>query len=180
MPALIDNGPAVRVGPAWPVAPPFPARVLNAVSGSPMSAHATAIATERNAELIVVHVLTPTAVRVSRLGPTLIRTRRLDDPFSSPVLLAARRAAWSHGVLAQIVLFDGETVGAILTAAQDMNAGLIVIGRAPPASANPEGADWTTTSAPGGLPGACGPGAFTVCASELSPGGGVSLGAGWC
>jgi nucleotide-binding universal stress UspA family protein len=127
--ALIDNGDIA----AWPVAPPFPQRVLNAVSGSRASAHATAtaaaIASERNAELILVHVLAPAAVRVSRFGPTVIRTRRLDDPFSSPVLLAARRVAWSHGALARIVLFDGETVPAILNAARDMEAGLIVIGQ---------------------------------------------------
>lgn len=79
-------------------------------SGSPASVHATAaaarLAASLEAELIVAHLAPPRALRVDRLTPTIAFTRRLDDPYSSPVLLEARvqrRArpdrpdGWRHG-----------------------------------------------------------------------------------
>jgi nucleotide-binding universal stress UspA family protein len=110
-------------------------RVLNASSGTPASKRSTAvaaaIAAERDAELFVVHVADPDELRVTRLGPTVVRTRRLDDPFANSVLLEARRVAWAHGALARAVLMDGEPATGILAAADDLRVDLIVIGAAP-------------------------------------------------
>ncbi len=88
-------------------------RILNAASETSATERSTAaaatIATERGGELFVVHVTHPAEVRVIRLGPMVIRTRRLDDPYCSPVLLRARRLAWGHGaLLARVVLMDGD------------------------------------------------------------------------
>ncbi len=110
-------------------------RVLNASSGTPASRRSTAvaaaIAAERDGELFVVHVAVPAELRVTRLGPTVVRTRRLDDPFASSVLLEARRVAWAHGALARVVLMDGDPATGILASADDLRVDLIVIGARP-------------------------------------------------
>jgi len=85
------------------------------------------MASELHSELIVVHVAAPAAVRVFRLGPSIARARLLDDPYSSVVLLGARRVAWSNGAPARIVLMDGDTVPAILTAAEEFDVDLLVL-----------------------------------------------------
>lgn len=59
------------------------------------------------------------------------RTRRLDDPYCSPVLLQARRLAWAHGALARVVLMEGDPVAGILAAASELRVDLIVIGGRP-------------------------------------------------
>jgi len=56
-----------------------------------------AIASERGGELFVVHVRAAFELRVVRLGPTTVSARWLDDPYSEPLLLAARRLAWEPG-----------------------------------------------------------------------------------
>jgi nucleotide-binding universal stress UspA family protein len=120
-------------------------RVLNASSGTRASERSTAvaaaIAAERVGELFVVHVAEPIKVRVTRLGPTLVRPRRLDDPFADPVLIRARRVASANGALARLVLMAGDPVEAILVAARDLRVDLIAIGarsvRMPPFMAAP-------------------------------------------
>jgi len=110
-------------------------RILNATSGSAASASATAaaafLASERDAELVVVHVGAPEVMRVSRLGPTIVQNRRVRDPHASPVLSAARQVAWANGAFARVILLSGEPVPAILSLAVELVVDLIVIGARP-------------------------------------------------
>lgn len=110
-------------------------RILNATSGSPASASATAvsaaIASEHGAELIVVHVRAPAVMRVGRLAPTIVHNQRLRDPHASTVLAAARQAAWANGAFARVVLMSGEPAPAILSVAAELAVDLIVIGARP-------------------------------------------------
>ncbi|MEA2196425.1 MAG: Universal stress protein family [Solirubrobacteraceae bacterium] len=110
----------------------FRPRVLNATSGSPASVSATAaaavIASERDAELFVVHVRPPEAMRVGRLAPTIVRGQRLRDPHASVVLSAARQVAWANGAFARVMLMSGEPVPMILSLADELAVELIVIG----------------------------------------------------
>ena len=132
MTGLVVDGSAARKSDLGLRPQPPGARILNPVSGSRASTRATIaaarMASELRAELIVVHVAAPGAVRVCRLGPSIARVRRLDDPYASPVLLEAHRVAWSHGALARIVLMDGAAVSAILTVAEEFEVDAIVIG----------------------------------------------------
>lgn len=111
------------------------ARVLNATSGSAASANATAaaaiIATERDAELIVVHVQAPEVMRVGRLAPTIIHQQRLRDPHANGVLSAARQVAWAHGAFARVILLSGDPGPAIVSLARDLHVELVVIGATP-------------------------------------------------
>ncbi|MDQ6925858.1 MAG: universal stress protein [Candidatus Eremiobacteraeota bacterium] len=110
-------------------------RILNATSGSPASASATAaaalLANERDAELVVVHVGAPEVMRVSRLGPTIVHSQRERDPHASPVLSAARQVAWANGAFARVILISGEPAPAILSLAVELAVDLIVIGARP-------------------------------------------------
>jgi nucleotide-binding universal stress UspA family protein len=110
-------------------------RILNATSGSAASANATAaaavIATERDAELIVLHVSPPEVVRVGRLAPTIVHNQRLQDPHSSVVLAAARQVAWANGAFARIILISGDPASAIVAVASELAVDLIVIGTKP-------------------------------------------------
>lgn len=107
-------------------------RVLNAVSGSAASQRATivaaALASEHAGELVIVHVRPPSEMRVVRLGPAVVRTRWLDDPFGEPVLLQARRLAWTSGVMPRIVLMDGRVTEGVAMAAREWGSSLVVIG----------------------------------------------------
>jgi nucleotide-binding universal stress UspA family protein len=106
--------------------------LLAAASGSTASERATevaaAIAAEHGGELVIVHVQPPQEVRVARLGPTLVGCRWLDDPYSEPVLLQARRLAWANGCLARVGLIAGPPVDGIVMAARRLDAGLVVVG----------------------------------------------------
>jgi nucleotide-binding universal stress UspA family protein len=110
-------------------------RVLNATSGSAASANATAaaaiIASERDAELIVVHVRAPEEMRVGRLAPTIVHQQRLRDPHASGVLSAARQVAWAHGASARVILMGGDPVPVIVSLARELAADLLVIGGTP-------------------------------------------------
>jgi nucleotide-binding universal stress UspA family protein len=109
-------------------------RILNATSASPASQRATvvaaAIASEHGGELFVVHVRPPVELRVVRLGPTSVSARWLDDPYSEPVLLGARRLAWEHAIGARVGLIAGPPADGIVMAARQMGAGLVVVGHA--------------------------------------------------
>jgi len=70
-------------------------------------------------------------VRVTRLGPTVTRWRRRDDPYAEPVLLRARQVAWANGALARVLLMIGDPAEAILAAARDFRVDLIAIGARP-------------------------------------------------
>jgi len=111
------------------------ARVLNATSGSVASANATAaaamIATERDAELIVVHVRAPEVMRVGRLAPTIVHQQRLSDPHANGVLSTARQVAWAHGALARVILISGDPGPAIVSLARELDVELVVIGATP-------------------------------------------------
>jgi nucleotide-binding universal stress UspA family protein len=102
--------------------------IVNATSGSPASQRATAVASaiaaEHGRELVVVHVLPPREVQVVRLGPTVARPCWLDDPYSKPVLLQARRLAWAHGIGARVGLIAGMPADGIVMAARELGAGL--------------------------------------------------------
>jgi nucleotide-binding universal stress UspA family protein len=110
-------------------------RILNATSGSPASAGATAaaalLANERDAELVVVHVRAPEVMRCGRLAPTIVHNRLVRDPHASRVLSAARQVAWANGAFARVMLMSGEPVSAILSLAAELAVDLIVIGARP-------------------------------------------------
>ncbi len=117
-----------------PAEPPVAGlRMLVATNGSPASQRATAVAAALVAEcagqLVVVHVLAALEVRVVRLGPTVESVSWSDDPFSDPVLLAARRLAWMSGVVARVALVAGPPADGIVIVARQISAGLIVMGR---------------------------------------------------
>ena len=107
-------------------------RILNATNGSPASLRATAaaavIANERDAELIVMHVRPSEAMRVGRPPSTIVHNVRLGDPHGSEVLSGARRVAWANGTSARVVLMSGDPVSAIVSLADELAVGLIVIG----------------------------------------------------
>jgi nucleotide-binding universal stress UspA family protein len=109
-------------------------RVLNATSGSAASTNATAaavIASEREAELIVVHVCTPVVMRVGRLAPTIVHHQRPGDPHGNRVLSSARQVAWAHGAFARVILVSGDPAPAIVSLARELDVELVVIGTAP-------------------------------------------------
>jgi nucleotide-binding universal stress UspA family protein len=114
---------------------PTSARIVVATNGSPASRHATGVAAELAstfaAELTAVHVVPAIEYRVGRLAPTLPTTRRLDDPYTSAVLLEARRIAWERGSAARSVLIAGEPPQALVAIAARLDADLIVIGLKP-------------------------------------------------
>jgi hypothetical protein len=99
-----DQPRARRVTPQTP-------RVLVAASGSLASRQATAVAANLastcEAQLVILNVTPPVEYRVGRLAPTLPITRQLDDPLSNPVLLEARRLAWTRGTSARTILVAG-------------------------------------------------------------------------
>lgn len=107
-------------------------RILNATSGSAASVSATAaaagIANELDAELFVVHVRPPEAMRVGRLAPTIVHTERLRDPHVCRVLSTARQGAWANGAFARVILMSGDVAPAILSVASELAVDLIVIG----------------------------------------------------
>jgi nucleotide-binding universal stress UspA family protein len=98
------------------------ARVLTATSGSAASANATAaaaiIATERDAELIVVHVRAPEVMRVRRLAPTIVHQQRLSDPHGNGVLSTARQVAWADRAFARVILLTGDPGPGIVSLAR--------------------------------------------------------------
>ena len=57
--------------------------------------------------------------------------RRLTDPFQSPVLRQARELAWRHHSAASLQLVAGDPPAAIIAAARDAHADLLVIGARP-------------------------------------------------
>ena len=107
-------------------------RILNAISHSPASQRATvvaaAIVSEHGGELFLVHVRAPVELRVVRLGPTRVSARWSDDPYSEPVLLAARRLAWENGVAARVGLIAGTPADGIVMAARQLDVDLVVLG----------------------------------------------------
>jgi nucleotide-binding universal stress UspA family protein len=110
-------------------------RVLLAASGSEASRHATAVAADLastfDAQLAILHVTQPLEYRVGRLAPTLPITQQLDDPLTSPVLLEARRVAWTRGVSPRTILLAGDPARVIVAVADDLGADLLVIGSTP-------------------------------------------------
>ena len=106
-----------------------------AASGSLASRQATAIAADLastfDAKLTILHVVSPAEYRVGRLAPTLPITRQLDDPLSNPVLLEARRLAWTRGANAKPILVAGDPAPVIVTVAREVGADLLVIGSTP-------------------------------------------------
>lgn len=112
--------------------PPTRERILNATSGTPASERSTvvaaALARKNGAELLVVHVAAPSRVRMARLGPIVSPIYYVRDPYSSAVLLHARRTAWQHGAAARVVLMEGEPVPAILAAVRDFRVSRLVLG----------------------------------------------------
>jgi nucleotide-binding universal stress UspA family protein len=89
-------------------------RILHATSGSLAARAATVVAAELaagfEAQLITVHVIVAENCRVGRMAPTLPITRRLDDPYTDPVLLDARRVAWARGVSTELALIAGDSL----------------------------------------------------------------------
>lgn len=106
--------------------------ILLAASGSAASRQATVVAADLastfNAQLAILHVTAPLEYRVGRLAPTLPMTRWLEDPLTSPVLLDARRVAWTHGASAKTVLIAGDPAPVIAAVASELGADLLVIG----------------------------------------------------
>jgi len=107
-------------------------RILLAASGSEASRHATTVAadlaTTFEAKLTILHVVPPLNYRVGRLAPTLPITEQLDDPLTSPVLLDARRIAWTLGTSAKTILVAGDPGPVIVAVAADLGTDLLVIG----------------------------------------------------
>jgi len=103
-----------------------------AVSASDASRRATAVAAGLadtfNARLTILHVVPPLRYRVGRLAPTLPITQRLDDPLSNPVLLDARRIAWTRGINPRTILVAGEPDQTIIAVAAELGADLLVVG----------------------------------------------------
>lgn len=120
-----------RTGRVTPQTP----RVLVAASGSLASRQATAVAANLastfEAQLVILHVVPPVEYRVGRLAPTLPITRQLDDPLSNPVLLEARRLAWTRGTSARTILIAGDPAPVIVAVARELGADLLVIGSTP-------------------------------------------------
>jgi nucleotide-binding universal stress UspA family protein len=106
--------------------------ILLATSGSRASIEATVFAAELaaalSASLRIVHVVSPVEYRVGAFAPMRAIPRRLTDPFENPVLCHARELAWQHGTAATLQLVAGEPPQAIVAAATDANADLLVIG----------------------------------------------------
>jgi len=106
--------------------------ILLATNGSPSASDATKIAGDLagmfHAALRIVHVVTPVEYRVGRLAPMRPVEQELDCPYESPVLLKARRLAWNHGAAASLQLVAGEPARAIVAAAEQSHADLLVIG----------------------------------------------------
>jgi nucleotide-binding universal stress UspA family protein len=106
--------------------------IVLATSGSRASICATVFAAELAADvsaaLRIVHVVAPIEYRVGRFAPMRPVTRRLGDPFESPVLRQAREIAWRHGSAATLQLVAGDPPEAIIAAARDACADLLVIG----------------------------------------------------
>ena len=111
--------------------------IVLATSGSPASLRATVFAAELagdiGATLRIVHVVAPVEYRVGRLAPMRPVSRRLTDPFQSPVLRQARELAWRHGSAAILQLVAGDPPAAIIAAARGTHADLLVIGARPQA-----------------------------------------------
>jgi nucleotide-binding universal stress UspA family protein len=109
--------------------------LIVAVNGSDASRRATAVAADLantfDAQLTILHVVPPLKYRVGRLAPTVPVTQQLDDPLSSPVLLAARRIAWTRGVSPRTILIAGDPGHVIVTVAGDLGADLLVLGSKP-------------------------------------------------
>jgi nucleotide-binding universal stress UspA family protein len=109
--------------------------VLVAASGSLASRQATAVAANLastfEAQLVILHVVPPVEYRVGRLAPTLPITRQLDDPLTNPVLLEARRVAWTRGASAKAILLAGDPAPVIVAVARELGADLLVIGNTP-------------------------------------------------
>lgn len=107
-------------------------RILHATSGSLAARAATVVAAELaagfEAQLIIVHVIVAENYRVGRMAPTLPITRRLDDAYTDPVLLDARRVAWARGVSTELALIAGDAPAAIVALAHELAPQLIVIG----------------------------------------------------
>ncbi len=110
-------------------------RVLVAASGSLASRQATAVAANLastfEAQLVILHVVPAVEYRVGRLAPTLPITRQPDDPLTNPVLLEARRLAWTRGTSARTILIAGDPAPVIVAVARELRADLLVIGSTP-------------------------------------------------
>lgn len=106
-----------------------------AVSAGDASRRATVVAADLadtfNAQLTILHVVPPLRYRVGRLAPTLPITQQLDDPLSNPVLLDARRSAWTHGMNPRTILVAGDPNQTIVAVAAELGADLLVIGTRP-------------------------------------------------
>lgn len=106
--------------------------ILLATSGSRSAIEATVFAAELaaalGATLRIVHVIAPIQYRVGRLAPMRAMQSKLTDPFESPVLSQAREFAWRHGAAATLQLIAGEPARAIVDAAANYHADLLVIG----------------------------------------------------
>jgi nucleotide-binding universal stress UspA family protein len=106
--------------------------IVLATSGSRASIEATVFAAELTtaltASLRIVHVVPPIEYRVGAFAPMRAVPRRLTDPFEDPVLCHARELAWRHGTAATLQLVAGDAPQAIVAAAADAHADLLVIG----------------------------------------------------
>jgi nucleotide-binding universal stress UspA family protein len=130
-------------------------RVLVAASASLASRQATAVAATLastfEAQLVTLHVVAPVEYRVGRLAPTLPITRQLKDPLANPVLLEARRVAWTRGANARPILVAGDPAPVIVAVARELGADLLVIGRTPrlaPSALAAKTRLWVSTRAP--------------------------------
>lgn len=106
--------------------------VLVAATGSRAASEAIAFAAElasgAQGVLRIVHVVAPVEYRVGRLAPMRPVSRKLMDPFDSPVLAGARELAWRRGVAATLALVAGEPARAIVATAVQAQADVLVIG----------------------------------------------------
>lgn len=106
--------------------------IMLATSGSPSALDATVFAAELaagyEAKLRIVHVQVAIEYKVGRLAPMIAVERKLADPFESPVLREAREVAWRHGAAATLQLLRGEPSRAIVAAAAEHHADLLILG----------------------------------------------------
>jgi len=106
--------------------------IVLATSGSRASIEATVFAAQLaaalTASLRIVHVVPPIEYRVGAFAPMRAVPRRLTDPFENQVLCEARELAWRHGAAATLQLVAGNPPEAIVAAAAEARADLLVLG----------------------------------------------------
>lgn len=100
---------------------------------------------------MILHVVPAVEQRIGWLAPTLPITRQFVDPLANPVLLEARRVAWTLGANAKPILVAGDPAPVIVTVILELGADLLVIGRTPrlaPSALAAKTRLWVSTRAP--------------------------------